>query len=219
MNDFPIIPACKRSYGKRRSIYGVGINDADYMTGIHSDHPENKTGKELFCPFYNTWRGMLRRCYSEKEHKRSPSYKQCSVAPEWHLFSNFKSWMEKQDWNGKHLDKDLIVPGNKVYGPEFCIFVHQNINALICDSAASRGNLPLGVRLNGGSFTAQVGDGLGGQIHIGSFKKLNDACYAYLAAKAEIVMNLAQTYKDDSVLYQALNNVHARLLEEQRKTI
>lgn len=30
------------------------------------------------------------------------------MADEWNTFSNFKNWMEKQNWEDKQLDKDII---------------------------------------------------------------------------------------------------------------
>lgn len=47
----------------------------------------------------------------------------CSVCEEWLTFSNFKRWMEQQDYEGKALDKDLLVSQNKTYSSETCVFV------------------------------------------------------------------------------------------------
>ena len=122
-------------------IYGVGINDADYLV-----KPRIKgTNQRNSCPFYLRWREMLRRCYSNKEHLRNPTYKDCEVVDEWKYFSNFKIWMEKQDWKEKQLDKDILYPGNKVYGPDTCVFVSSQINLLLVKCDAKRGEYPLGV--------------------------------------------------------------------------
>lgn len=96
----------------RELVYGVGVDDLDY--------PKKKllpNGKYSFCPYYQRWRGMIRRCYSKAQLGKNPNYEGCTVCDEWLTFSNFKSWMEKQDWEGKELDKDLLVRGNKVYSP------------------------------------------------------------------------------------------------------
>ena len=63
--------------------------------------------------------------------ERRPAYKDVVVRQEWLTFSNFKRWMEKQDWEGKQLDKDIIVLGNKVYSPETCAFVLGVTNGFI----------------------------------------------------------------------------------------
>ena len=114
--------ASKHSLSSRFLVYGVGINDSKYIVY------DNKTKKH--CPFYKNWLRMLRRCYSESYHKTHPTYVGCSVSPEWHLFSTFRSWMMNQKWEGLELDKDLIIKGNRVYGPDACCFVPKSINCL-----------------------------------------------------------------------------------------
>ena len=53
--------------------------------------------------------------------------------------------MEDQDWQGKHLDKDILIGGNKLYGPESCIFVSGQLNNLLLARDARRGEYPQGV--------------------------------------------------------------------------
>ena len=50
--------------------------------------------------------------------------------------------MEQQDYDGKHLDKDLLVCNNKVYSPETCVFVPREINQFLTKSNNSRGKYP-----------------------------------------------------------------------------
>jgi len=101
---------------KKGIVYGVGINDADYVV--------------MNCLYYRKWKQMLRRCYSSNFHVKNQSYIGCSVCEEWRLFSNFKMWMMSQDWEGKELDKDMLFPGNKVYSPDKCVFVDKEVNEL-----------------------------------------------------------------------------------------
>lgn len=54
--------------------------------------------------------------------------------------------MEVQDWEGKHLDKDVLVLGNKHYSPETCAFIDHRLNSFITsDIQAPRGSLAVGV--------------------------------------------------------------------------
>ena len=53
--------------------------------------------------------------------------------------------MIEQDWEGNQLDKDIIIPGNKVYGPEKCAFVSRNLNMFTTESGSIRGEWPVGV--------------------------------------------------------------------------
>ena len=125
-------------------IFGVGVNDSDYVVYPTID------GKRVACPFYFTWKSMLQRCYDPKFQKKYPTYKGCVVAEDWHTFSNFKRWMEKQEWEGNQLDKDLLLPGNRLYSPDTCIFVTAQVNTLIKDVLEGRANsnYKLGVSLH-----------------------------------------------------------------------
>lgn len=81
------------------------------------------------------WLGMIQRCYEEGCAERFPAYAGCSVVPEWHNLQNFKVWVIKQMnlgfyQQGWELDKDLLVHGNKVYGPENCVFLPGRLNQL-----------------------------------------------------------------------------------------
>ena len=130
---------------KKCLVYGVGINDADYRVQENKCYTNNlgKRATEVLwrCPYYDRWYGMIRRCYSERELSRFPTYKGCSVCEEWLTFSNFKSWMEQQDWEGKHLDKDLLIYKNKVYSSETCVFVDYKVNLFIIKGSTSKSNL------------------------------------------------------------------------------
>lgn len=98
----------------RKLILGVGINDV-----VRASHTNQ----------YRTWVSMISRCYSNSYGYSI--YKGCSVCPEWLVFSNFKAWMDLQDWQGKHLDKDILVQGNKIYSPDTCAFVDRQLNAFV----------------------------------------------------------------------------------------
>ena len=121
-------------------VYGVGINDANYVVQI------NRTvNKKLVCvwkcPYYTKWKSILERCYTN----RSPSYKDFTVCDEWLVFSNFKSWMEQQDWEGKALDKDLLIYRNKIYSPETCVFLTGEMNKFLIQNKSMRADYPMGV--------------------------------------------------------------------------
>ena len=53
--------------------------------------------------------------------------------------------METQDWEGKQLDKDFLVQGNRIYKAECCIFIDHRLNSFMTNSAAKRGVWKLGV--------------------------------------------------------------------------
>lgn len=175
---FKEIPASKQSLGKRKPIHGVGINDADYITR------RDINGVVTRCPVYQTWRDMLRRCYSDKYHKSYPTYIGCTTVKEWHLFSTFKEWMENQDWKGKSLDKDIKVEGNKLYSPDTCLFVSQSLNNLLCDHAAKRGPHAQGVSFNKASSKFKSLCSINcKQEYIGLYNSEEEASHVYKKAK------------------------------------
>jgi hypothetical protein len=128
---------------KRGLVRGIGINDATYKTELSI--LECGKIKKVTCPFYRTWSSMLNRSYNLKYKALHPTYEGVTVCEEWLRFSNFKAWMEQQDWKGKQLDKDLLVEGNKIYSPEFCVFIKGGVNKFMTQRDLHRGSSPLGV--------------------------------------------------------------------------
>lgn len=133
----------------KKLVFGVGINDADYAIKKYEELPRinGKQNQKVIweCPYYIKWMSMLKRCYSENYKDKRPTYKDCYVCEEWLTFSNFKKWMETQDWEDKQLDKDLLVYQNKAYSPETCCFLSKGINVFLTKTDKNRGLYPLGV--------------------------------------------------------------------------
>ena len=191
---FKEVPKNNYSSAKRKPVLGVGINDAGYKTIYEED------GKKYRCPFYVKWKDMIRRCYSKKMHNNRPTYEGCSVCDEWLVFSNFKSWMERQDWEGNHLDKDLKVKGNKVYSPDNCLFVSPLVNGIIHENKKTRGDYPLGVSFHKATNKFVVNISLNGvSQYLGLYHCSNDAETAYLKRKCEIVRTLLQGQKNELI--------------------
>lgn len=150
---------------KRGLVCGVGINDSGYRV-----RRKTKGGVNWICPFYQVWAGMLSRCYSHKFKLKHPTYEGCSVSDDWLTFSNFKSWMEKQDWLGMDLDKDIIKPYNKIYSKENCAFIDRPLNRILLDRGSLKGDFATGVSMDkrSGRFVAQISIN-GKQAHLGYF--------------------------------------------------
>lgn len=181
----------------KKPIYGVGINDADYEISRY-EFVGSKRKRIWVCHFYRKWQDMLKRCYSEKYQEKYPTYKGCSVCQEWLIFSNFKAWMEKQDYEGKQLDKDILFPGNKVYNPETCVFVDQRVNSFLIETSAARGEYPIGVSWHKScnKFKASCGDGSGKSKHLGHFSTELEAHKAWLDFKLKLAYQLAAEQTD-----------------------
>lgn len=156
-------------------------------------------------PQYSRWQDMIERCYNAAHHKKSPTYTDCSVAEEWHNFQNFAAWFYENHIEGFVLDKDILFKGNKVYSPETCCFVPEEVNLLFVKTDATRGEWPIGVRKNRYSFTARlkIDDKEG---HLGSFKTPEEAFLAYKIAKEKRIKEVAEKWKDliDPRVYEAM---------------
>lgn len=186
-------------------VYGVGyIGEGKYKIS------ENK--KLTFV--YNTWNGMLQRCYDEKFHNKHPSYKDSRVCEYWLNFQNFASWCSENyyeiDGQRMNLDKDILVKGNKIYSPDVCVFVPQNINKLFTKTDAKRGDFPIGVTKTYGNklnpYIAQCNNGMGKQIKIGYYDSPEKAFLVYKDFKEKIIKQIAEEYKNKipNNLYKAM---------------
>lgn len=178
------------------TVFGVGINDAEYVIN------QRLGDKRKICPFYITWYGMFRRCYDPKHLALSPTYLGCTVDVEWHQFSTFRAWMEKQEWEGKQLDKDLLIVGNKVYSPNTCVFVSCIINSFITEAGAIRGDWPIGVSFHkrDNVFHANCKNPFTKKKeYLGTFDCPNEAHKAWLKRKQELAILLAAEQTDERV--------------------
>lgn len=180
----------------KRLVYGVGINDADYETqkfeylGKANGQTVNKSLWK--CPFYRTWSNMLERCYSQRFQSTRPSYVGCTVCEEWERFSNFKAWMETQEWEGLNLDKDILFRGNKVYSPETCVFISKRLNSFITEPNV--GSLPIGVTWDEGrkKYRAQISNPFTGKNQsLGDYEDSIAAHKVWLVKKLEFARVLA----------------------------
>lgn len=182
------------------SVYGIGyIGEGKYKTG--------KTGNMTIQ--YKTWICMLQRCYSEKSWIKHPTYKGCIVYESWLNFQNFCVWFDENyyeiDNEKMHLDKDILIKGNKIYSPETCVFVPQRINCLFSSRNNCRGNLPIGVHFskNNNKFRAQLNKG-NETVNLGCYNISEDAFNAYKQAKETYIKKIADEYK--SMIPQNLYN-------------
>jgi len=205
--------ANKRSLSQRSLVKGVGLNDADYNIQIE------KNNKIIWrCPFYMRWESMFERCYSLSYLKRRPTYIGCSVCPEWRYFSKFRLWMEDQKWEGLALDKDLLVKGNRVYGPNTCCFIPQNINSLF-HSGKKKNNLPEGVNLTpNGKYRVQVRISPNKQ-YSKTFSSFKEACICALEKKIEAVEYGIITYPELDVRAVIALNREINEMQEQINNI
>lgn len=187
--------------GQRGLVCGIGINNADYKVSKKT-RIEGGLYKYEKCPHYDRWSSMISRCYSAERLKKSKAYRDCSVCDDWLYFMKFKAWMENQDFTGKHIDKDILIEGNRVYSPEACLFVDPSINLFMSKRVSLRGDCPLGVTYNQdrGKFCSKIRRGKK-TINLGRYHNQMDAHRAWQRAKVIHAMDLIESQSDTRVTF------------------
>ena len=187
-------------------VFGVGTNDLGYKVRVMEYVTENggeRVRKPVFkCKYYEAWKRMLERCYSNKYLESYPTYIGTSVCSEWLSATAFKKWMEKQDWQGKCLDKDIVVPKSKLYSPDTCAFVLNETNLFVARDA-SRGEYPVGVHLHKptGKYRARCRNPFSGKNeHLGLFSTPEEAHEAWRKHKHDLAQRVAATESDPRVV-------------------
>lgn len=193
-----------------RRIYGVGyLGEGNYKV--------RENGKLTKC--YNTWQNMLQRCYDDKYHEKQPTYINCEVCEEWHNYINFGDWFTNNyyeiEGQRMHLDKDILNKGNKIYSPDTCVFVPNNINLLFTKCDNSRGDYPIGVsrekkskRFRADCRIYDYEENKSKSKHLGYYNTPQQAFSAYKQFKEQYIKQVADYYKDQipQELYNALYN-------------
>ena len=190
------------------SVFGVGILGTKYPSRTNGVRTKE----------YVLWKSMLERCYSTILKKRHPTYIDCEVSDNFKSFEYFYEWCNKQigfsnkDW---HLDKDLLVKGNKLYSENTCVFIPSEINTLLTKREASRGENLIGVcwSKTHKAFRAMVCKNRGKPEHLGYFKTELEAYNAYKVAKESFVKEQANEWKSqiDDRAYNALMNYEVNI--------
>jgi hypothetical protein len=178
-------------------VYGWGHND---MRGVPG-------WRQKDCPFYRTWKRMLGRRLNRYD---DPAYRGVTVCEEWKFLSHFIAWAKTKDWKDNCLDKDILIPGNKHYSPDACLFVTTKINTQkVTDPRKYIGDYAQGVflseRQNGPDkyFSHIVRDGK--TKRLGTFLTVEAASSAYCKAKAKHLRVLADSPDADCpILKEAL---------------
>lgn len=142
---------------------------------------------------------------------KESNYLDCNVVEKWHNFQNFAEWSINQigyDKSGWELDKDILLKGNREYGPETCCFVPPQINCMFTLKRGFRGQYCIGVSKNKwGKFRASCSGGMGeGQWHGLSRDTEEEAFLDYKLHKEAIIKKVADSFKDeiDLRVYEAL---------------
>lgn len=140
---------------------------------------------------------MCSRVYKRSGAFR-PGYNDVEICEEWRTFSNFDRWCDEHFIEGAVLDKDLLVPGSKIYSPETCCFVPDYVNTCLSTSSRTKRVSLFGVhiRKKDGKISASITKN-NRKIHLGYFNSEEDGHFAWLEAKAESIREVAERYRTE----------------------
>ena len=171
---------------------------------------------------FSIWNSMLKRAYCKKHSKTYTSYEDVKVCEEWLCFQNFAEWCYNEvhhdavdSWEKSYcLDKDILVKGNKIYSPDSCCFVPQDVNKLVVRRDKLRGKHPIGVCYlkTNKKFQASI-NYYGESKYLGLYDTPEEAFNAYKIAKESHIKVMANLWKDriDDKVYRVLMNYEVHI--------
>lgn len=196
------------------SVYGVGITGNKYPKSIDGKHTKE----------YSVWHGMIGRCYYEKYRNNNIAYKDSICCEDWLLYENFYEWLHSQEnfdkWlvgNKWAIDKDILIKGNKIYSPETCCLVPQNVNSLFTKCDKNRGDCLIGVSQDDRYFVARCSNPLNNnkKEFLGAYFTEEKAFYSYKKRKEEIIKQVAQIeYNKGNITKECYNTMMSYEVED-----
>lgn len=150
---------------------------------------------------------MLDRCYN-KDNYSNNIYDDCIVHSDWLNFQNFCNWCENNYIDGFVIDKDIISPDSREYGPNTCCFVPNIINQMFKRVLSKASDLPRGVSLehiskNSWKYRAQITKYNDSKsfnkitVNLGRYDNPDKAHEAYINAKQEYLQELIEKYSNE----------------------
>lgn len=175
------------------------------------------------------WSNLKQRC-KQKDNADyiKKSYEICTN--EFEDFNTFVDWCHEQhgymskDSSNSYwcLDKDILIPNNKAYSTQTCVFCPQHVNkALII---GKRGDYPVGVNFDKGhkKFMARYKPSTGVTKYLGYFNDPLEAHKAWQKAKIrcfeELLLESGFGYKLEQGLTRVLDKLKFELLNAQVTT-
>lgn len=187
---------------------------------VHDNYAPSVAGRGIFgdavvdvkSQVYTSWAGMFKRCYTFYEDKPRAriNYEGCEVHEDFTYLPDYIDWYNNQIVQPKwHLDKDLLVPGNKIYSPNTCVFLPRALNTFLTIRGNARGPYPIGVTYHERLDKYEARCNRDGKIvYLGLHLNPEDAFAAYKEEKENYAKDLAKRWDGviDSRACEALMN-------------
>lgn len=166
---------------------------------------------------YNSWASMLARCYRKRLKEKYPTYIDCSTIEDWHNYQAYAEYYESDRFrqDGWHLDKDLLIKGNKLYSPETCIFLPKELNnsGLSFESTASKhGYKGVAICPQSGKWMSVIWSNktLSSKTTGGRYVDIKDAAIDHLAGEIQKINFLIENY-DGIIDPRGINAFYERI--------
>lgn len=191
------------------------VEISSFKDGFGNWAKVRQIGRVLFVSkSYSSWKRIIQRGRDGSAiQKVNTNYVGCSIHDDFLDFQKFANWHTQQiGYNiaGYAIDKDILVVGNKEYGPETCILVPPVLNSFFV--LAPTKELPRGVRADpaGGGYRAEI-KSRNRQTTIGRFSTVEKAHEAYRKVKQEEALKWVERIESGEVIVDkriipALNN-------------
>lgn len=132
------------------------------------------------------WENMTQRCkVGGGYQKRNPSYIGCEMSELFKDFQGFANWYTEQVGYGcdnYDLDKDLLIPDNKIYSEATCVLVPHELNTFFRSLRGDMAGVFFDKRRNQIYSKIVTSEG---QKRLGSFLTVEEASKSYKAAKTK----------------------------------
>ena len=175
-------------------------------------------GKYIATPAYKQYRAIIERCRADgKTQKTYASYVGVTLSEDFDTFEKWLEWAKQQigfgntSNNGKvwPLDKDILLKGNKLYSPDYCVFIPNEINNFVTNRKADRGEYPIGVHYSTKEKKYIASCSMNSKkYYIGGYHSIEESFMAYKQFKEQAAKQLATQYNNlvDIRVINALNS-------------
>lgn len=175
-------------------------------------------GKYISTPAYRQYWNMVQRCIPDGAMQtKYPSYVGITYSEDFNTFEKWLEWAKQQTGfgntadNGKlwPLDKDILLKGNKLYSPDYCVFIPNEINNFITNRKTDRGEYPIGVHYSTKEKKYIASCSMNSKkYYIGGYHSIEESFMAYKQFKEQAAKQLAIQYINlvDIRVIDALNN-------------
>ena len=176
-----------------KGYFGVGL----YKARIGSSSVNSKSTDE-----YRAWINMLSRCYDPNYIGTKAGrvcYSGVQVTDTWLNFQVFAEWYCKELKSPEIkfvLDKDLLSPDVKIYSPETCCLIPEQLNIALIDRLSLNKTRKLSTIRKCKNGTYSVGVSLNKKFTTFSGYKTEKECFdLYLSNKEKELNNSIEKYK------------------------